>query len=192
MLVLHASARWSSQRMQAQARQVFVAKDVTADVLPPPMYLIEARLVLSQALEGTLAPADASRGFDALFDAYGARVEYWRTHPPYGLERELLGEQHEAVEFGLLLARAEFRVVEVLPTSCLVDAGCLQLCACAGRDPDFFPGRRNPQRVDPLERGLVRDAATARVLVAEPPCAESCPSSAPSHRVCGVAARRES
>jgi methyl-accepting chemotaxis protein len=107
LLVLHGSARWSSQRMQAQARQVFVAKDVTADVLPPPLYLIEARLVLSQALEGTLAPAAAIRGFDALADAYRARAEYWRTHPPYGLERELLGEQHEAAQRFFEAARVQ-------------------------------------------------------------------------------------
>jgi methyl-accepting chemotaxis protein len=107
LLVLHGSARWSSHRMQAQARQVFVAKDVTADVLPPPLYLIEARLVLSQALEGTLAPAAAIRGFDALAEAYRARAEHWRTHPPYGLERELLGEQHEAALRFFEAARAQ-------------------------------------------------------------------------------------
>lgn len=32
----------------------FVTKDVTADILPPPMYLIELRLVLSQGVKGTL------------------------------------------------------------------------------------------------------------------------------------------
>src|SRR6186713_165664 len=107
MLMLHASARWSGQRLQAQARQVFVAKDVTADVLPPPLYLIEARLVLSQALEGTLAPAAAVRGFDALVEAYRARVEHWRSHPPYGLERELLGAQHEAAQRFFEAARTQ-------------------------------------------------------------------------------------
>ena len=40
------------------SEKAFVAKDVVADILPPPMYLIELRLVLSQAAEGSL---DAAR-----------------------------------------------------------------------------------------------------------------------------------
>ena len=47
---------WSATHAERAADRTFVAKDVTADILPPPMYLIEMRLVLSQAAEGTLAP----------------------------------------------------------------------------------------------------------------------------------------
>jgi len=98
MGALAASAWWSGQQMQQQARKVFVAKDVTADILPPPMYLIEARLTLSRALEGTLAPPDAMRAFDKLAAEYRDRVGYWTAHPPFGLERELLGEQHATAQ----------------------------------------------------------------------------------------------
>ena len=66
-----------------------------------------------------------------------------------------LREPHELVELRLLLARAEFRVVEVLPAAGAVDAGGLQLRAGARRDPDVLPGRRNGERLDPLERSVV-------------------------------------
>ena len=39
---------WSAREASGAATQTFVAKDVTADILPPPLYLIEMRLVLSQ------------------------------------------------------------------------------------------------------------------------------------------------
>ena len=71
-----------------------MAKDVGADILPPPMYLIEMRLLLSQAVEGTLPAAEVAPAFEALSQAYQARVAHWTEHPPYGLEAQLLGEQH--------------------------------------------------------------------------------------------------
>jgi methyl-accepting chemotaxis protein len=78
------------------AQQAFVAKDVTADILPPPLYLIELRLVLSQAAEGSLTPAKAQDEFGRLQKEYLARVTHWQENPPHGLERELLGAQHQA------------------------------------------------------------------------------------------------
>ncbi|WP_236304842.1 hypothetical protein [Dickeya zeae] len=33
---------WSGQQMLKQANKIFTAKDITADILPPPLYLIEA------------------------------------------------------------------------------------------------------------------------------------------------------
>ncbi len=78
------------------AQQAFVAKDVTADILPPPMYLIELRLVLSQAAEGSLTASKAQDEFNRLQKEYLARVQHWQANPPYGLERELLGAKHQA------------------------------------------------------------------------------------------------
>ena len=46
---------WGAKQAGDAAAKTFVAKDVTADILPPPLYLIEMRLVLSQGVEGTLA-----------------------------------------------------------------------------------------------------------------------------------------
>jgi methyl-accepting chemotaxis protein len=87
------------------ATQTFVAKDVTADILPPPMYLIELRLVLSQAIEGTLSVAQARTELTRLQGEYQARVDYWTANPPYGLESKLLGAQHDAAR-NLLAASA--------------------------------------------------------------------------------------
>ena len=39
-----------TRQLAHSSQKAFVAKDVVADILPPPTYLIEARLVLSQAL----------------------------------------------------------------------------------------------------------------------------------------------
>jgi methyl-accepting chemotaxis protein len=89
---------WGMHRSQAAVQQAFVGKDVTADILPPPMYLIELRLVLSQAIEGTMSIARARSEAQRLEAEYKARVSYWREHPPYGLESTLLGAQHEAAE----------------------------------------------------------------------------------------------
>ncbi|NRT57736.1 methyl-accepting chemotaxis protein [Sphaerotilus uruguayifluvii] len=87
---------WSEARLSEASERAFVAKDVVADILPPPMYLIEMRLLLSQALEGRLDADDAQGELERLAKEYQARVDWWQTHPPFGLERELLGEQHRA------------------------------------------------------------------------------------------------
>jgi hypothetical protein len=68
------------------------ALDVVADILPPPMYLIELRLVLSQAVEGTLAPAKGTAEFKRLQREYTDRANRRTTNPPFGLESKLLGE----------------------------------------------------------------------------------------------------
>jgi len=83
--------------------------------------------------------------------------------------RQTLGKENQTVEFRLLLLSAKIRVVDVLFSTRRVDAGGLELGRSAARDPDVFPGRRNHERLDPLELLLVGDAISARVDVAEPP-----------------------
>jgi len=87
-----------THQLAETSRVAFVSKDVVADILPPPMYLIELRLVLSRALEGGLEPADASREVERLTGEYAARVKHWQANPPFGLETDLLGQQHEQGE----------------------------------------------------------------------------------------------
>ncbi|MFO0208067.1 MAG: methyl-accepting chemotaxis protein, partial [Betaproteobacteria bacterium] len=94
--LLLATALYSGHRLGADAQRTFVAKDVTADILPPPMYLIEMRLVLSQGIEGTLKPEVAVAEVNRLDKEYLARVEHWKANPPFGLETDLLGAQHRA------------------------------------------------------------------------------------------------
>jgi methyl-accepting chemotaxis protein len=95
-LILGGVSLWGALNAKDAAIKTFIAKDVTADILPPPMYLIEMRLVLSQVVEGSLAPAQATSEVRRLEREYHERVQYWKDNPPYGLQAWLLGDQHEA------------------------------------------------------------------------------------------------
>ncbi|MCV2354685.1 methyl-accepting chemotaxis protein [Paucibacter sp. B2R-40] len=98
-------AVYSFERLHRDAERSFVAKDLVADVLPPPMYLIELRLLLSEAVEGSISKDEAAKQFKRLQSEYDARVQYWSSNPPYGLEKSLLGEQHHLAQQMLELAR---------------------------------------------------------------------------------------
>jgi hypothetical protein len=67
----------------------------------------------------------------------------------------------ELVVLGLLLPRAKLGVVEVLTAPGLVDPGRLELGVSARRNPDVTPGRRNDERLDPLDLLGVRDRLSA-------------------------------
>ncbi|MEO8804930.1 MAG: methyl-accepting chemotaxis protein [Burkholderiaceae bacterium] len=94
--ILTGVSMWGSSSTSQSAQRALVAKDVTADILPPPLYLIELRLVLSQAIEGSMLLATASTEAARLEKEYGERVAYWTQNPPYGMESQLLGKQHAA------------------------------------------------------------------------------------------------
>ena len=96
--VTGALSLWGARQAESDAQRTFVAKDVTADILPPPMYLIETRLLLSQAIEKTMPPKQIAAEFKRLQDEYAARVKYWQEHPPYGLQTRLLGAQHQTAQ----------------------------------------------------------------------------------------------
>ncbi|MDO9235322.1 MAG: methyl-accepting chemotaxis protein [Aquabacterium sp.] len=95
-VLLMVMALHNLSRQADAANATFVAKDVVADILPPPLYLIEMRLILSQALEQTISPVEADKAYQRLKGEYDARVSYWQANPPHGLERDLLGSQHTA------------------------------------------------------------------------------------------------
>ena len=82
-------------------------KDLVADVLPPPMYLIELRLVLSQAVEGTLPAAQAESRAGALAADYQSRAVYWRGRLPADIEKALLHEQEGGARAFIEAARQE-------------------------------------------------------------------------------------
>jgi methyl-accepting chemotaxis protein len=82
---------------EAVARMA-TGKDIVADILPPPMYLIEARLVMSQTRDGTLSDQQAAKELKRLQQEFNDRVAYWQTHPTYGLEGLLLGQQKDTAE----------------------------------------------------------------------------------------------
>lgn len=105
------AAYLDARTASVSAQRVFVAKDVTADILPPPLYLVELRLVLSQAAEGSMPPPKAQEELRRLQSEYEVRVKYWQQHPPYGLESDLLGAQHKA---GLAYLAAAARVLDAV------------------------------------------------------------------------------
>lgn len=109
--ILTIASYWGSVRADGAVQRTFVAKDVTADILPPPMYLIELRLVLSQGIEGSLPMAQVQSEAARLTKEYGERVTYWRDHPPYGLESQLLGAQHQAGEAFLTSAQVVLKAL---------------------------------------------------------------------------------
>jgi methyl-accepting chemotaxis protein len=94
--VLTGISMWGMQDTNESAQRALVSKDVTADILPPPLYLIELRLVLSQAVEGSMPLATALTEAARLEKEYGERVAYWTQNRPFGLESQLLGQQHAA------------------------------------------------------------------------------------------------
>ncbi|MGM9514885.1 methyl-accepting chemotaxis protein [Roseateles sp. DB2] len=98
MGILLGASLWGVRHSEAIARQTFDAKDVAADILPPPLYLIELRLVLSQAQEGLLSREQAMAELGRLRQEYDARIAHWKAHPPHGLEVQLMGAQHQAAE----------------------------------------------------------------------------------------------
>ena len=110
-LVFMTAAEIGNQRADRAVQRAFVAKDVTADVLPPPLYLIELRLVISKALEGSMPAATAEKEWARLSKEYQDRVSYWKSNPPYGLEKTLLGAQHEA---GQAFLASSKKVIEAL------------------------------------------------------------------------------
>ncbi len=94
-------------KLDASANKVYVAKDVVADILPPPLYLIEMRLVLSMMLDGSLSGAEGKKRFEELAAEYAQRVEHWTKNPPFGLESKLLGAQHTAAIAFVAAARSQ-------------------------------------------------------------------------------------
>lgn len=106
-IVVLTQSLWSFSSLDRSAREAMIAKDVVADILPPPMYLIELRLALSRAVEQTLTLEEARKEVDRLDAEYQRRVEYWTANPPLGLERHLLGSQHEAAQKFIAAARPE-------------------------------------------------------------------------------------
>ncbi|XVJ69461.1 MAG: chemotaxis protein [Rhizobacter sp.] len=86
----------TGQRSLAAVDRIFVAKDVVADILPPPLYLIEMRLLLSQMVEGSTTIDKSQKEFARLEKEYNERIRYWTENPPYELQKELFGASHEA------------------------------------------------------------------------------------------------
>jgi methyl-accepting chemotaxis protein len=95
-VLLLINAMWANSVNERASEKVFVAKDVTADILPPPMYLIELKLNLAEASVGKESAEELRKAVDRLEKEYLDRVAYWNANPPFGLETQLMGAQHDS------------------------------------------------------------------------------------------------
>jgi methyl-accepting chemotaxis protein len=59
-------------------------KDLNADILPPPLYLIEMRLVLGMAADGSLPVDRANAEVARLGKEYENRIAHWKAHSANG------------------------------------------------------------------------------------------------------------
>ncbi|MBK8526271.1 MAG: methyl-accepting chemotaxis protein [Rubrivivax sp.] len=111
-VLMAVEGHWSNSRSEQSASSAFIAKDLVADILPPPMDLIELRLLLSQGVEGTLDPAETKKQFERGVAAYAQRVTHWTRNPPQGLDGKLLARQNEAAQ--KFIAQARTQIIEPL------------------------------------------------------------------------------
>ena len=95
ILVVAGVAWWGEQRSNRAFMDAMVAKELAADVWPPPIYLVEMRLVMSKVAEGVITPSEGLAEHRRLSDAYQERVKYWQEQTAFGLEKHLLGSQHQ-------------------------------------------------------------------------------------------------
>ncbi|MCH7343804.1 methyl-accepting chemotaxis protein [Pelomonas sp. CA6] len=87
---------WAASRLTTLSENVFTTKDLVADVLPPPLYLIEMRLVVSRVMEKTLAPEEGRKALERLGKEHDDRVAHWRKNPVTGVDPQLLERQAES------------------------------------------------------------------------------------------------
>jgi len=108
VLLCVAAGLFSATQLTRISEDVGMSKDAVADILPPPMYLIEMRLVLSQLVEGSIGSAQGKVEIARLTKEYNDRVAYWQQQAdvPEPIRQSLLGEQHKRAQAFLAEANA--------------------------------------------------------------------------------------
>ena len=64
--------------------------DLTADTLPPPLYLVEAHLWVMELAAHPSQSEEALAKLDALHAQYDERIKYWRRNPPSAAIAEVI------------------------------------------------------------------------------------------------------
>jgi methyl-accepting chemotaxis protein len=112
-VLVAAVASWGKHLERQATERQLTANEVTADILPPPLYLVELRLVLGMAVDGSMPLAEAQSEAQRLGKEHADRVAYYRQHTALeGLETQLLGPQLDAAQRLLAAAPAVFAAVE--------------------------------------------------------------------------------
>ena len=97
-------------RISSAADQMGLGKDVVADILPPPLYLIEAELTVVNLLHGSPSERSALREkLKQLHQEYDTRNAYWQKEEfDPALRSSLLGEQKTQGDLYWKIADGEF------------------------------------------------------------------------------------
>jgi methyl-accepting chemotaxis protein len=95
LLVVAAVGGIALRQTSTAAHQMEQGKDVVADILPPPLYVIEAQLVAYESLKAPPAKRGAQiERLNALRKDFDARNKYWQEQDlDAGVKASLLGEQ---------------------------------------------------------------------------------------------------
>ena len=98
LLVTLAAVVWqSTQSTAAAANRMGLGKDVVADILPPPLYVIEAQLVVLDMLDAEAAAIPALiEKVQSLKKDFDTRNDYWsKEELDDSVKQSLLGEQRK-------------------------------------------------------------------------------------------------
>ena len=91
------------------ATEMGQGKDVVADILPPPLYVIEAHLVVHQLLDKSVAPDLALDKLRQLHKDYDDRVAFWSASDlDATVKASLLGKQKAASDAYFELLESQF------------------------------------------------------------------------------------
>lgn len=73
-------------------QNAFNTKDLVADLVPPPLHLLEARLTVSRASEGSLSYEDALKKMTVLHKEFDTRFDFWQKNTALGAEKKVNDE----------------------------------------------------------------------------------------------------
>lgn len=78
MSAMFASAHFERKELVAKSAELATTQAARADILPPPLYVIEARLIATQAYEGTMRPEAAIERLTELREQQVQAAKGWR------------------------------------------------------------------------------------------------------------------
>lgn len=81
---------WVSRELSRQSHDALHSSWMVADVLPPSLYAVESRLLVSQVLEGNRYADDAQKILTHEVREFRDRSAYWLSHLPVGVDRNLV------------------------------------------------------------------------------------------------------
>ncbi len=91
---------WTLERIKVNGplyAEIITGKDLLADVLPPPAYIIESYLTVTQlvATTDTAERGSLEQKITRLHQEYESRQTYWKTHLPPGPSADLLAKSSQ-------------------------------------------------------------------------------------------------